>query len=222
MTVSTIGNGVPFFEPESQFAVVGKKELDREDFMKLFITQLQHQDPLEPLESYEMASQLAQFSSMEATLKVSDNLEKLLDFQRSQNNLQLLSLIDRDITAFGNRIAVENGSASATEFRIERETDFCIVEIYNEEGRLVTAKNLGKLLPGAHHVGWDGKDDSGTTVADGVYTYRVDALAPTGEQLTVEHYTGGRVSAVEFANGKATVTVAGHIELGVGDILTVE
>jgi len=72
----------------TSLSTVGKSSLDRDDFMTLFITQMQHQDPLEPMDSTDMASQLAQFSNMEATMKMSDNLEKLLGYQVSQNNLQ--------------------------------------------------------------------------------------------------------------------------------------
>ncbi|MBU4033262.1 MAG: hypothetical protein KKG34_00565, partial [Proteobacteria bacterium] len=85
---------------------VGKSTLDRNDFMTLFITQMQHQDPLEPMDSTDMASQLAQFSNMEATMKMSDNLEKLLGYQVSQNNLQLLTLIGKEVQAYGNTIGV--------------------------------------------------------------------------------------------------------------------
>ena len=53
-------------------------ELGRDDFLNLLVTQLQYQDPMEPMDSYEMGSQLAQFSTMEATMKMAENMEKSL------------------------------------------------------------------------------------------------------------------------------------------------
>ena len=85
---------------------VGSADLDRTDFMTLFITQMQYQDPMKPMDSYEMASQLAQFSNMEATMKMSDNMEELLAYQTSQNNLQLLTLLDKNVETQTNQVAV--------------------------------------------------------------------------------------------------------------------
>ena len=103
-------------EGYQDFKPVGNKELDRSDFMTLFITQMKYQDPMKPMDSYEMASQLAQFSNMEATMKMSDNMEKLLGYQTSQNNLQLMTLIDKDVQIYGNKIGVSEGQVATTEF----------------------------------------------------------------------------------------------------------
>src|SRR3989338_10850788 len=114
---------------------VGKKTLDRNDFMTLFITQMQHQDPLEPMDSTDMASQLAQFSNMEATMKMSDNLEKLLGYQVSQNNLQLLTLIGQEVQGAGNTMGVVEGKVSTTQYTLADAADSCRIEIYDSAGR---------------------------------------------------------------------------------------
>ncbi len=95
----TSATDVPTYTPPPDFPAVGKKDLDESDFMKLFITQLQYQDPSKPMDTNEMASQLAQFSSMQATMKMSDGMDNLLAYQKSQNNLQLLNLLNTDVQA---------------------------------------------------------------------------------------------------------------------------
>ncbi|PKN22056.1 MAG: flagellar biosynthesis protein FlgD [Deltaproteobacteria bacterium HGW-Deltaproteobacteria-3] len=72
MTTTASTSATLPLQDTTTLSTVGKSTLDRSDFMTLFITQMQHQDPLEPMDSTDMASQLAQFSNMEATMKMSD------------------------------------------------------------------------------------------------------------------------------------------------------
>ncbi|MCX5863567.1 MAG: flagellar hook assembly protein FlgD, partial [Deltaproteobacteria bacterium] len=143
---------------------VGKKTLDRSDFMTLFITQMQHQDPLAPMDSTQMASQLAQFSNMEATMKMSDNLEKLLGYQVSQNNLQLLSLIGKEVQGTGNSLGVVAGKVSTTQYTLADAADSCRLDIYDAAGNLADTANLGYVPSGVHDLSWDAKTPSGTVV----------------------------------------------------------
>lgn len=52
-------------------------ELSRDAFLQLLVTQMQNQDPLEPVENTEMIAQLAQFSSLEQMTQVSEGVEQL-------------------------------------------------------------------------------------------------------------------------------------------------
>jgi len=222
MAVSALESSLPTYQPPELFAPVGDATLDRQDFMTLFITQLQYQDPLKPMDSYEMASQLAQFSNMEATMQMADNMEKLLEFQTSQNNLQLLTLIDRNVEAMGNGMGVAGGVASPTSFTLVEPAELCLVNIYDAAGHIVRTIDLGYADAGKHTLEWDGKDDNGNPVADGLYTYRVDAVSPAGNQVEVDYRTRGKVTAIGFENGTATVTVDSYATVNVSDITVVD
>jgi len=200
---------------------VGKKELDRDDFMTLFVTQLQYQDPLKPLDTYEMASQLAQFSNMEATMKMSDNMEELLAYQTSQNNLQLLTLLNKQVGVSGNQLSVLSGNVSAGEFTLEESAEACVVKIYDQSGTLIQAINKGQLNSGTYRVGWDGSNFAGTAMGDGAYTFVVEAINGVGEEVGIATRSFGTVTGVDFDSGKAMLTVDGHVRTGVGDVLTV-
>lgn len=201
---------------------VGKKTLDRSDFMTLFITQMQHQDPLEPMDSTEMASQLAQFSNMEATMKMADNLEKLLGYQVSQNNLQLLTLIGKEVQGTGNTMGVVAGAVSTTQYTLADAADSCRVEIYDAAGRMADTVELGYAASGVHELSWDATTPNGTVVADGQYTYSVTAMNALGQKVDVDYRTTGRVTGVNFTGGKAQVTVDKSIAMNVSDILVVK
>jgi flagellar basal-body rod modification protein FlgD len=219
-TASTI-SALPT-QDTSTLKTVGKKSLDRSDFMTLFITQMQHQDPLEPMDSTEMASQLAQFSNMEATMQMSDNLEKLLGYQVSQNNLQLLTLIGKEVQGGGNIMGVVEGKVTTTQYTLADAADSCRVEIYDAAGRMVDTVELGYAASGIHELSWDATTPKGDVVADGQYTYSVVALNALGQKVDVDYRSTGRVTGVNFDGGKAQVTVDKSIAMNVADILVVK
>jgi len=219
-TASTIST-IPTLDTAA-VKTVGKKSLDRSDFMTLFITQMQHQDPLEPMDSTEMASQLAQFSNMEATMKMSDNLEKLLGYQVSQNNLQLLTLIGKEVQGAGNTMGVAEGKVTTTQYTLADAADSCRVEIYDAAGRMVDTVELGYAASGIHELSWDATTPKGDVVPDGKYSYSVVAINALGQKVDVDYRSTGRVTGVNFDGGKAQVTVDKSIAMNVADILVVK
>ena len=219
-TASTIST-IPTLDAEA-VRTVGKKTLDRSDFMTLFITQMQHQDPLEPMDSTDMASQLAQFSNMEATMKMSDNLEKLLGYQVSQNNLQLLTLIGKEVQGAGNTMGVVEGKVTTTQYTLADAADSCRIEIYDAAGKMADTVELGYAASGKHDLTWDATTPKGDVVSDGQYTYKVIAVNALGQQVAVDYRSTGVVTGVNFDGGKARVTVDKSVAMNVADILVVK
>lgn len=78
--------------------------LGKDEFLKLFTYQLQYQDPLNPLDSTEFTSQLAQFTSLEQLYNMNEKFQKLLSFQDSLNNGIATNLI-------GKRVKLEDGTS---------------------------------------------------------------------------------------------------------------
>lgn len=221
MAVSTVSNTLPMVQEESLFEPVGKSELDRQDFMTLFITQLQYQDPMKPMDSYEMASQLAQFSNMEATMKMADNMEELLEYQTSQNNLQLLTLLDKDVRITGNEIGVNGEEQGTGEFTLLNDADTCVVEIYDAAQRLIRTINLESMPAGTYTLEWDGQDMRGEDVADGAYAYVVNAYDIAGQGIEVDYQTVGKVTGLDFDSGSAMLVLDNYVSTGVGAVVGV-
>jgi flagellar basal-body rod modification protein FlgD len=221
MAVSTVSNSLPTFQEESLFEPVGKSELDRQDFMTLFITQLQYQDPMKPMDSYEMASQLAQFSNMEATMKMSDNMEQLLEYQTSQNNLQLLTLLDKDVRLSGNEIGVNGDERGMGEFTLFDNADTCVVEIYDAGQHLVRTLDLGSVQADTYTLEWDGQDSLGEDVADGAYGFVVKAYDIVGQEIGIDYQTVGKVTGLDFDSGKARLVLDNYIGADVGAVVGV-
>jgi len=76
-----------------------KKELDRNAFFKLLITQLQNQDPLKPMEDKEFIAQMAQFSSLEQMNNMNENMNKFMDVQKiNQNSALIGKTVEQEVT----------------------------------------------------------------------------------------------------------------------------
>lgn len=221
MSVTTVNNTLPQFEEENLFKPVGKKELDQYDFMNLLITQLQYQDPMKPMDTYEMASQLAQFSNMQSTLEMAGNMEKLLEYQTSQNNLQLLTLLDSQVEVVGNTLGLSEGVPGGGEYILGENAETCVVEIYDAGGHLVQMVDAGALSSGTYPLDWDGKDARGETVDDGAYTYWVKAYNALGQQLDVDYRVSGKVTGITFDNGTAQLKLDNYVGADVGSVVSV-
>lgn len=221
MAVSGVNSSATgLVQPEG---AVGKKDLKKDDFMKLFITQLQYQDPMKPMDSYEMASQLAQFSNMEATTKMSDNMEKLLEYQTSQNNLQLMNLLGNEAQVLGNGMGVLEGKVSPTDFVLDEvPSDTIHVTIFNETNQPVWQQDIAARGAGTYTIEWDGKNAKGDQVPDGLYHYQVEAFSPTDEALEVEYRSTGKVTDISYEDGAATLTIDGQIAANVGSVVKVK
>lgn len=108
MAVDAIGS-----TPNPQNPVLTRqKSIDQEDFIKLFLAQLQFQDPLEPVDNREFLAQLAQFTSLEQSRQTSENTNELLAMNATS---QALGLIGRSVDVQGQAIPL-TGTVTAVEF----------------------------------------------------------------------------------------------------------
>lgn len=149
-------------------------------FLKLLVTQLNNQDPLNPLENAELTSQLAQMSTVSGVEKLNVALQSLVDQSGSSQVLQAASLIGRTVLAPGSTLAL--GSDGATSFGIDMlgSAKSVKVTITDAAGNDVRTYDLGELPIGVKNMSWDGKSDNGEQMAQG--SYKVSVVAMDGDQ----------------------------------------
>jgi len=94
-------------------SVNSNNTIDQEGFIKLFLTQLQFQDPLEPVDNREFLAQLAQFSNLEQSRQLSLNTESLLTMSSAS---QALSLLDRPVDVLQSQGNSISGTVKAVQF----------------------------------------------------------------------------------------------------------
>ncbi len=176
--------------------------LGRNQFLQLLVAQLQHQDPLNPLDGTDFAAQLAQFSSLEQMFNMNDALAKIQQSLEAQGSENVLDYIGKTVVSGDNdTIFVNNGQPIGGTYNLETRADVT-VRIYDSYGFEVCKVPCGWKNPGEYHVEWNGMDSNGDIVSDGEYTYRIEALNEQGYTVPVASYLVGEVTGVSYENGQ--------------------
>jgi flagellar basal-body rod modification protein FlgD len=177
---------------------VPKNELGKDDFLKLFVTQLQNQNPLNPEADTEMAAKLAQFNGLEQMLNVNKSLEKMLAEQNTTRNLQLVNYVGRDVIVDGGRTRITDGKPTPTEYKVENDAAQSVLEVRNSSGILVHQIDLGPVNAGTHQLKWDGKTTDGKAIPDGTYTLNMTARNLDGKAVPVNLTSRVKVTGIDI------------------------
>lgn len=171
---------------------------DKDGFLKLFITQLQNQDPMNPMENTEMTAQLAQFSQLEQLANLNASFTTMVSAVLAQNQFQSLNLIGKEIKAEAYNLSLIGGEiTTGADFQL-LENAKVSVSIMDQNGHLVRYMELGQLEAGLHDLSWDGRSNSGDKAADGRYYFSITALNADGQEAEVYPSVRGRVTSVTF------------------------
>lgn len=177
------------------------KELDRQAFLNLLMAQLQHQDPLNPMEDKEFTAQLAQFSSLEQLGNINDGIKSLNEGSNRQDMLGAVSFIGKDIRAYGDSLSKEGEAVSKVYYELEEPVADMYVNIYDSYGVLVRTDKIGARQAGSYEFQWDGKDHNGSDLAGGVYGVGIAAENADGEPVMVYTEVSGKVTGVSSESG---------------------
>ncbi|MDI1239456.1 MAG: flagellar hook assembly protein FlgD [Polaromonas sp.] len=179
-------------------------------FLKLLVTQLNNQDPLNPLDNAELTSQLAQMSTVSGIEKLNTAFQSLLAQSGSSQVLQSASLIGRAVLVPGNGLALEQGAAVPFAVELPQGADSVKVTVTDVAGNTVRNFDLGALPQGVKTLSWDGKSDGGVQLADGAYTVNVAAYAGDSRVTATALTYAGVASVSQGGNGVALDLGAGR------------
>jgi len=201
-------------------AAADKQKLDNDlnRFLTLLVTQLQNQDPLEPLDANEFTSQLVQFASVEQQIYQNANLEKLLAAQNGSQLTTSVGYIGHLVEASGSALPLQDGTAEAI-YRLPEAAAEARITIRDEDGRAVYSAPVAKDA-GEHAVVWDGRDQNGRQLPDGSYRFQIDARDRTGAAMTVAQGFSGVVTGVASGTD-GTVLQLGGMELPLDQVTAV-
>ena len=177
-----------------------QKNMNKDDFLKLLVTQLKNQDPMSPEDPKDFVAQLAQFSSLEQQINSNTNLENLSkaiqNLQQSQNMAAGVGLLGKTVKGSGNQLTVVGGKALEASFQLPQAAKQVVVGVFDSTGKQVRTLNLGAQPAGTRTISWDGRDSQGKQVADGIYSYQVGAQDQAGKAISVANYFTGTVQEV--------------------------
>ena len=139
----------------------GNPEMGKDAFLKLMMTQMANQDPTAPQDSQQMATQLAQFSTLEAMQQTNAKLGALLMAQAAGNQTAMANLIGKDIKINSSELDHQSGDAENMSILLEGPAKEVTVTIKDASGNAVRTLHLGTQGKGSFDVEWDGLDENG-------------------------------------------------------------
>lgn len=183
-------------------------ELGRDAFLRLLIAQLENQDPTNPQENGEFVAQLAQFSQLEESQKMSIAFELFSSTFQSTQHLQATSLVGRAVHVESSYTQLGESEAISVMAQFDDAVQAASLHVYDQAGTLVDSFELGPQEEGRREFIWTGYDGQDERFPPGVYHFEVTA-SQGGESGTVPLYLSATVNSVTIENnGKMTLNLA--------------
>jgi flagellar basal-body rod modification protein FlgD len=189
-----------------------------EDFMTLLLTQLTHQDPMNPMQPHEFAAQLASFSSVEQLSQINSGMAYQIESLQLTAALSKTSfsaaLLGKSVLAEGNKVSMPEEGTAQVQFDVGDGGGTATLRILDENGKEVATKDLGRLEGGRNSA--DLPDD----LPPGKYTYEVVVEDADGAKVPVHTYVSGTVNRVLFEDGTIVLRI-GDLEIPLDSLVEV-
>lgn len=226
MTTNTVPDGMsgleqssasgesPASTPSSSSALSGDMQMGRQEFLKLLMTQMKNQDPMNPMKGQEFAAQLAQFSSVEQLMNINESLtsqqSQSQQLAESLKNSTAAGLIGKSVRAAGDSLQLKGQDTADIPFTLERRAKKVRVTISDAAGNPVRTMDFDDMNSGDQSISWDTRNDDGNPVPEGTYTISVSAADSSGESVNARTYLQGTVDRVRFGENDINLVVNGR------------
>ena len=191
-----------------------------DEFMLLLTTQLQNQDPTEPLDTNEFTQQLVQFTGVEQSVATNKNLETLIALNSNQQIDSAVGYIDKYVKTTGNSGFLSEGQGSFS-YDLPAGSTSATITILDQAGRPVHTDTVD-ATPGNYVFNWDGTNSfDGTDMPDGIYEFGLSVRDATGELVDAETFTAGFVTSVGLEGDQPVLTIGDVIEVNADKVLSV-
>jgi flagellar basal-body rod modification protein FlgD len=175
-------------------------------FLTLLTTQLQNQNPLDPLDTNQFTQQLVQFASVEQQMNMNTQLQALVALQQTAQNSQALGFVGKTVTVTGSTAPLTDGRAQWTFNPSTPAT--ATFTVTDSTGQTVYSKT-GTVQPGAQAFNWNGLDNSGRQWADGNYTLTITATGADGKPVAIPTTVTGMVNSVDLTQSPPVLSIGG-------------
>ncbi|MCG7876637.1 MAG: flagellar hook assembly protein FlgD [Candidatus Thiodiazotropha endolucinida] len=197
-------------------------QLGLEDFMQLLVTELTHQDPFKPMENSEMATQVSQFATVSGIDDLNNSFNELRSALTSDQALQAANLVGRDVLVESSVGALANGEPLQGSIVLPSSAGNVRVLISDQSGALVRELQLGTHEAGQVAFSWDGYDDAGDYVGDGLY--QISAIANVDDaEMAPSTLVSAEVESVNLGGpGGVQLNLSGLGQISMNDVAQIQ
>ena len=178
---------------------------DYEAFLQLLTTQLEHQDPLDPMDTAEYTNQLIQYAIVEQEIAANENLEELIALTASNANTTALQYVG-STAEIDSAYAMKSDGSARWSYSLAEPANEVSLQVRDDDGRLVYEQS-GETGSGKHGFVWDGTSSDGSFASDGTYSLEVVATDGDGEAINASVTSYGEVTGVDTTGGDVVFTV---------------
>jgi flagellar basal-body rod modification protein FlgD len=188
-------------------------------FLTLLTTQLQYQDPLNPMDSSQFTNQLVEFSEVEQQIKTNSQLSTMITNQTASETISAQSMVGDTIQYNGSQAALENANATWS-YDLPSDAKSVTLNVLDSSGDIVYSTS-GQTTAGTYPFSWNGKTSGGQQESNGgTYTLQVTATDADGNPITATTTAVGTVTGVNVENNVATFDVSG-VEVPMSELVSI-
>jgi len=217
MSTSTLNNLglIPRYDPEAAKKVATSansmgttSEEIQNNFMKMLVAQMQNQNPLNPMDNAQFASQLAQMSQLQGIETMRVSIDSFVKQVTSGRLIDQSVLIGKDVLASASEVTWDG--KSPVQFAVNADTTLsnAVLRIKGFDGRIIDEVQLGNLGPEMRALNWDGNTKEGPPALSGKYIIAVEGLSFDGKSVFGNVLTGAKVESVQRSGSSVQVRLS--------------
>lgn len=188
-------------------------------FLSLLTTQLQNQNPLDPLDMNQFTQQLVQFTEVEQSLKLNENLAKVVQLTAANTITNAVGYIGREVTTNGTSAELQGGVAKWT-YKASADSLSAKFTVTNTSGQPVYTQTV-PISAGTNVFTWNGQTDAGGTAPAGVYTLALAATDANGKAVETTTGFSGIVDGVDMSGTEPVLSI-GTRRIRLQDIVAIK
>lgn len=182
----------------------GSNELSKDDFMRLFLTQMKTQSPLKPFDSGDMMKQMSELTSLSATQELEMSIKQLVASTSRSQMLSASQLIGKDVVLPSGVGQVVEGKGMKGSVILPASVEEVSIEIKDDNGKLLKTVKLPASGGGVADFEWDGLDEDGNAVDADFYKMSATAMI-NGHEVQVQTAGNFKVNSVAMDPGKGSI-----------------
>lgn len=184
-----------------------KKQLGKDDFLRIMITQMKNQDPTNPFKAEQMATEMAQFTSVEQLQNLNQQMGKMINANQPLERLAMTNMIGKTVTIDRERFSHSDNEANALTYAMDKDAKSVKLNILADSGEVVFSKDMGPMKAGTQSFTWDGIRSNSMPSKPGNYLFRVEARDESDRLIAMNTRGQSKVVGISFEGNEGVLLV---------------